>query len=112
MLQKFKGISKKKLLLLALALTLLSGLRRGEWGKFIGGDGYGFPLYFIKIVKRTDVIPIIFDSTTNQYRTGSYHISQADVTFAIVSSLVGLIGDIIFWFLILVILRGLTKKFI
>ena len=96
MLNKIADLSKRYLVLLAILITLLTGIRRGEWSTgFSGGTGMGFPWYFWRTVTWTDVFG---------------HIGSADRQDALAFSIISLIGDILFWLLVLLISQFILKR--
>ncbi len=95
-INKFFSPSKKQLFIGAFLVTLLTGIRSGHWSTgYIGGTGIGFPLLWWRNVTWTDV-------------TG--YIGNADRQFGIIVSILSLIGDLAFWFVILLIIRLFLKK--
>lgn len=91
-----KNLSKKQLVLFAFILTLLTGFRSGTWSSFgAAGNGRGFPLYFWHITTTTDVIG---------------YVGNSDKQMDLIISLTYLVADILFWFIILFLLRKLLFK--
>lgn len=92
----FFKFSKKQLIITAFLITLLTAIRSGKWSTgYIGGTGIGFPLFFWRNVTWTDMIG---------------YIGETDRQAGIFLSILSLIGDLIFWFIILFVIQTIIRK--
>lgn len=78
---------------LAILITLITGIRYATWGGMTHGDGRGFPWLFIRNVTGTDVVG---------------YIGQNDKIFGITLGIIGLVLDILFWYIVLIGVRLLV----
>lgn len=104
----FLKVSKMRLLIVAILITLATGLVRHEpWGTgFTTWYGVGFPLYYYTFEIGTDVQVMELGGTIKP------HIDDFAWKLSLIYSSSGLIVDIGFWFFLLLFIRSLiVNKF-
>lgn len=111
-MDKIKRSSLKQLIFIAVIITFLSGIRSSTWNASpLGpaGTGIGFPFLYWKTVTSTDVYPsqVQSDGKTVILSQKPY-ISEGNMQLALILSGIAFLGDIIFWSIILLLIRKLT----